>query len=181
MHRERRQSRTGAEHVADRWSGNVVCLLFFQAGLFPKNRAEPFFIHISMVVTRSSKAATPRCRNRFRMAHHAHPSSASFSRHGCSPRSGLHLCTVASYIFIYFFRCRQHFIQMFRCVIKAPKTDLWLIRRRVNWINKRLYFVLLNLTQHIIVNDHQAIRSISSERMHEFLYSRECVQSLDIQ
>lgn len=111
MHRERRQSRTGAEHVVDRWPGNVVCLLFFQAGLFPKNRAEPFFIHISMVVTRSSKAATPRCRNRFRMAHHARPFLRLFSRHGCSPRSGLLLCTDASYIYVTFFRRHATFYQ----------------------------------------------------------------------
>ena len=131
MHRGRRQSRTGAEHVADRWPGNVVCLLFFQAGLFPKNRAEPFFIHISMVVTRSSKAATPRCRNRFRMAHHARPFLRLFSRHGCSPRSGLHLCTDASYIYVLFFAAMLHFIKMFRYVIKAQP-------RRMHFILTRL-------------------------------------------
>lgn len=88
---------------------------FFPSGAFPEEpRAAPFFIHISMVVTRSSKAATPRCRNRFRMAHHARPSSASFSRHGCSPRSGLHLCTVPLRIFMYmsfFSRCHATFYQ----------------------------------------------------------------------
>lgn len=105
--------------MVDRWPGNVVCLLFFQAGLFPKNRAEPFFIHISMVVTRSSKAATPRCRNRFRMAHHARPFLRLFSRYGCSPRSGLHLCTDASYIYVLFFAAMLHFIKTFRYVIKA--------------------------------------------------------------
>lgn len=132
MHRERRQSRTGAEHVVDRWPGNVVCLLFFQAGLFPKNRAEPFFIHISMVVTRSSKAATPRCRNRFRMAHHARPFLRLFSRHGCSPRSGLLLCTDASYIYVTFFSSPTlHFIKTFRYVIKARP-------RRMHFILARL-------------------------------------------
>lgn len=34
-----RQSRTGAEHVVDRWPASMGYLLFFQAGLFPKNRA----------------------------------------------------------------------------------------------------------------------------------------------
>lgn len=91
---------------------------FFPSGAFPEEpRAAPFFIHISMVVTRSSKAATPRCRNRFRMAHHARPFSASFSRHGCSPRSGLHLCTVPLRIFIcvsFFLVATLHFIKTLR-------------------------------------------------------------------
>lgn len=34
-----RQSRTGAEHVVDRCPASMGYLLFFQAGLFPKNRA----------------------------------------------------------------------------------------------------------------------------------------------
>lgn len=91
---------------------------FFPSGAFPEEpRAAPFFIHISMVVTRSSKAATRRCRNRFRMAHHARPFSASFSRHGCSPRSGLHLCTVPLRIFMYvpfFLAATLHFIKTLR-------------------------------------------------------------------
>jgi len=142
-----------AEHVADRWSGSVVCLLFFQAGLFPKNRAEPFFIHISMVVTRSSKAATPRCRNRFRMAHHARPSSASFSRHGCSPRSGLHLCTVTSYIYIILFFANI----LSKCSAawsKRSLKDLRLIRRHVIKLIKGSFFLYNRCFLYYLLYNH---------------------------
>lgn len=104
---------------------------FFPSGAFPEEPRAAFFIHISMVVTRSSKAATPRCRNRFRMAHHARPSSASFSRHGCSPRSGLHLCTVPLRIFMYvpfFLVAMLHFIKTFRYVINAQSVEEYILR-----------------------------------------------------
>lgn len=104
---ERRQSQTGAEHVADRWSGRAWFASFFsRRELFPKNRAQRAVFHSYFhgrdpFIEGSQHAA--RCRNRFRMAQPRAPFLRLFSRRGCSPRSGLHLCTAVCRIFICFF------------------------------------------------------------------------------
>lgn len=92
------------KHVVDRWSSSVARLLFFQAGLFPKNRAEPFFIHISThscPVHRRHRTTASVAESILNGATPHHVTTPS--RYVRSPRSGLHLCTPVTVFSSFFF------------------------------------------------------------------------------
>lgn len=117
---------------------------FFPSGAFPEEpRGAVFhsYFHGRDPFIEGCNAA--RCRNRWRITRYSLP---LFPPRMCSPRSGLHLYTTASYIYVLFFffffsffAAMPHFINAFRCDDQSVAwKNTFYVRRRHHVRRRRI-------------------------------------------